>query len=57
MIVVTGPNGNVGTELVKMLAAQTELPYRVAAHTPEKIDRLYGSHVPRSRFSYADRST
>lgn len=57
MIVVTGPNGNVGTELVKLLAAQSELPYRVAAHTPEKIDRLYGAHVPRTKFSYGDRST
>jgi uncharacterized protein YbjT (DUF2867 family) len=57
MILVTGPNGNVGTELVKQLAAQSALAYRVAAHTPEKIDRLYGVDVPRVRFSYADRST
>jgi uncharacterized protein YbjT (DUF2867 family) len=57
MIVVTGPNGNVGTELVKMLAAQSDLAYRVAAHTPSKIDALYGTHVPRTRFSFADRST
>lgn len=57
MIVVTGPNGNVGTELVRMLASQSELAFRVAAHTPEKIDSLYGPHVPRTRFSFADRST
>lgn len=57
MILVTGPNGNVGTELVRMLAAQEELAYKVAAHTPEKIDRLYGRHVPRVRFNFADQST
>jgi uncharacterized protein YbjT (DUF2867 family) len=57
MILVTGPNGNVGTELVRMLAAQDKLPYKVAAHTPEKIDRLYGTHVPRVRFDFADQST
>jgi len=57
MILVTGPNGNVGTELVRMLAAQETLPYKVAAHTPEKIDRLYGTHVPRVHFNFADRTT
>jgi len=57
MILVTGPNGNVGTELVRMLAAQEELAYKVAAHTPEKIDRLYGTHVPRVHFNFADSST
>jgi uncharacterized protein YbjT (DUF2867 family) len=57
MILVTGPNGNVGTELVKQLADQSALAYRVAAHSPHKIDALYGAHVPRIRFDYADRST
>lgn len=57
MILVTGPNGNVGTELVRQLAAQSALPYLVAAHSPDKIDRLYGAHVPRIRFDYADRTT
>lgn len=57
MIVVTGPNGNVGTELVRMLIADGSLPFRVAANTPEKIDRLYGPDVPRTRFSFADRAT
>lgn len=57
MILVTGPNGNVGTELVKQLAGQSALAYRVAAHSPDKIDRLYGAGVPRIRFDYADRAT
>jgi uncharacterized protein YbjT (DUF2867 family) len=57
MILVTGPNGNVGTELVRMLAAQSELRYRIAAHTPEKIERLYGPDVPWVRFNFADQST
>jgi uncharacterized protein YbjT (DUF2867 family) len=57
MILVTGPNGNVGTELVRMLIADGGLPFRIAANTPAKIDRLYGPDVPRVRFSYGDRST
>ncbi len=57
MIVVTGPNGNVGTEFVKMLVAQDALAYRIAAHSPDKIRKLYGPDVPVSKFDYADRST
>ncbi len=56
MILVTGPNGNVGTELVKQLM-QTDLDFRIAAHTPEKITRLYGADVPRVKFNFGDRST
>lgn len=57
MIVVTGPNGNVGTELVRMLIRDGTLPFRIAANTPAKIDALYGPNVPRVRFSFDDRST
>ncbi|MFM2042742.1 MAG: hypothetical protein RLY86_1318 [Pseudomonadota bacterium] len=57
MIVITGPNGNVGTELVRMMAAQTELPFRIAAHSPDKIRRLYGADVQAVKFDYADRGT
>ncbi len=57
MIVVTGPNGNVGTELVRMLANQGDLPFRIAAHTPAKIKKLYGEAVRVATFSYQDRST
>jgi len=56
LIVVTGPNGNVGTELVKQLV-DTDLDYRIAAHTPEKISRLYGARVPRVKFDFGDRTT
>jgi uncharacterized protein YbjT (DUF2867 family) len=57
MIVVTGPNGNVGTELVRALIRAGDLPFRIAANTPAKIDALYGPDVPRTRFSFADRAT
>ncbi len=57
MIVITGPNGNVGTELVRMMVAQSELPFRIAAHSPDKLKRLYGPDVPAVRFDYGDRST
>ncbi len=57
MILVTGPNGNVGTELVRMLIADGTLPFRIAANTPAKIEALYGPDAPRVKFSFADRST
>jgi uncharacterized protein YbjT (DUF2867 family) len=57
MIVVTGPNGNVGTELVRALIRAGDLPFRIAANTPAKIDALYGADVPRTKFSFDDRET
>jgi uncharacterized protein YbjT (DUF2867 family) len=57
MILVTGPNGNVGTELVRMLIADGSLPFRIAANTPSKIEALYGPDAPKVKFSFADRST
>ena len=57
MILVTGPNGNVGTELVRMLIADGTLPFRIAANTPAKIERLYGPNAPKVRFSFDDRTT
>jgi uncharacterized protein YbjT (DUF2867 family) len=57
MILVTGPNGNVGTELVRMLIADGTLPFRIAANTPAKIEKLYGADAPKVKFSFADRST
>jgi uncharacterized protein YbjT (DUF2867 family) len=57
MIVVTGPNGNVGTELVRMLVEDGALDFRIAARTPEKILGQYGASVPTATFSFADQST
>lgn len=57
MILVTGPNGNVGTELVRMLIADGTLPFRIAANTPAKIEALYGPDAPKVKFSFADRGT
>lgn len=57
MILVTGPNGNVGTELVRMLIADGTLPFRIAANTPSKIEALYGADAPKVKFSFSDRST
>lgn len=57
MILVTGPNGNVGTELVRMLIADGTLPFRIAANTPAKIEALYGPEAPKVKFSFADRGT
>jgi uncharacterized protein YbjT (DUF2867 family) len=57
MILVTGPNGNVGTELVRMLIADGRLPFRIAANTPSKIEALYGPNAPKVRFSFADKGT
>ena len=57
MILVTGPNGNVGTELVRALIADGTLPFRIAANTPAKIEKLYGPDAPKVKFSFADRST
>jgi uncharacterized protein YbjT (DUF2867 family) len=57
MILVTGPNGNVGTELVAQLAARQTLPFRVAAHSPEKIAQRYGASAPYVRFDFNDQAS
>ncbi len=57
MIVITGPNGNVSTELVGLLRKQNTLAYRIAAHTPEKIRTRYGEDAPVVRFDYEDQTT
>jgi uncharacterized protein YbjT (DUF2867 family) len=58
MIVITGPTGNVGAEVVRLLAERSPaLPYRVAAHTPERIKSTHGPQVPAVKFDYDDRST
>lgn len=57
MLIVTGPNGNVGGELVDELVARRDLPFRIAAHTPSKIHTRYGADVPVRRLDYGDRET
>lgn len=38
MIVVTGPTGNVGAELVRLLVDSPDTPpFRIAAHSPQKV--------------------
>lgn len=57
MIVVTGPNGNVGTELAHALSRQTELPYRIVSRHPERLKQQFGAHTPVAKFDFDDRST
>lgn len=55
MLVVTGPTGNVGAELVQLLIEHRgELPFRIAAHSPERIKARYGADVPCVAFDYDD---
>lgn len=57
VLIVTGPNGNVGSELVDALVARGDVPFRIAAHTPAKIAARYGSAAPVAKFDYGDRAT
>lgn len=52
MIVITGPTGNVGAELVSLLAAQDRLDHRIAAHDPARFPGL-----PAVAFDYDDPAT
>lgn len=58
MLVVTGPTGNVGAEIVQLLATQPpSYPFRIAAHSPARLTASYGAALPVCRFDYDDRST
>jgi uncharacterized protein YbjT (DUF2867 family) len=58
MIIVTTPTGNVGSEVVRLLQEHVPvLPFRVAAHTPEKILQLYGEKVSSARLDFDDAAT
>lgn len=57
MLIVTGPNGNVGGELVDELVARGDIPFRVAAHTPAKLSARYGSRVETRKFDFGDRAS
>jgi len=57
VFVVTGPTGNVGAELTRLLVERPGAPaYRIAAHRPEGI-RARRDGVPVVRLDYDDRST
>jgi uncharacterized protein YbjT (DUF2867 family) len=59
MLVVTGPTGNVGTELSSLLVdlGDDAPPFRLAAHTPAKLLEAHGPDVPVARLDYGDPST
>ncbi len=57
MIVVTGPNGNVGAELTRALTQQSDLPYRIVSRRPEALRKEFGASTPVARFDYDDRAT
>ena len=54
MLIVTGPNGNVGSDLVEELAGQDAVPYRIAAHTPAKVQARWGANLPVVKFDFGD---
>jgi len=58
VFVVTGPTGNVGAELTRLLVERPDAPaYRIAAHDPDRIRAQHGPDVPVARFDYDDRRT
>ncbi|MEW2443702.1 NmrA family NAD(P)-binding protein [Micromonospora marina] len=58
MIVVTGPSGNVGTELVRMLAERDDpSTYRVLSRNPDRVRADLGADVPAERVDFDDRGT
>ncbi len=58
MIVITTPLGTVGSEVVQLLLKHSPLlPFRLAAHTPDKVTRQFGSQVPSVKFDFADQGT
>jgi uncharacterized protein YbjT (DUF2867 family) len=57
MLLLTAPTGNVGAEVVRLMMQEKPMPFRIAAHRPENIKRIYGEDAPVVRFDYDDRST
>ncbi|MCH9667968.1 MAG: NmrA family NAD(P)-binding protein [Actinomycetia bacterium] len=59
MLLITGPTGNVGDELVDVLRrAPTELQWRVASRNPDALrSRLGGSSAEVAALDFFDRST
>ncbi len=57
MFLVTGPSGNVGMEVARLAIEERPLPYRIAAHHPEKLKKKYGDDVSAQYFDYNDRES
>ncbi|MFD4405452.1 NmrA family NAD(P)-binding protein [Nocardia sp. NPDC058499] len=59
MIVLTGPTGNVGAEVARlMVERETAWPFRIAAHSVERTRaRLDAPQAPVVAFDYDDRTT
>ena len=58
MIVITTPLGTVGSEVAQLLLKHSPpLPFRLAAHTLDKVTRQYGLQVPCVKFDFADQDT
>ncbi len=58
MLLITGPSGNVGHELVEALIAQPPgRPWRVASRHPERLRDQVGSAAQVCRFDFFDRGT
>ncbi|WP_223732896.1 NmrA family NAD(P)-binding protein [Streptomyces purpurogeneiscleroticus] len=58
VLVVTGPSGNVGVELVELLQQRTVgQPWRVASRHPEQLAERLGESGETARLDFFDRST
>ncbi|MCB1677057.1 MAG: NmrA family NAD(P)-binding protein [Halioglobus sp.] len=57
MLVITGPNGNVGTELVRAVLRQPVLPHRIASRHPQKLREQFGPRANCQMFDFDDRKT
>lgn len=57
MLLVTAPTGNVGAQVAKQMIEEQPIPFRLAAHNPDKLRKLYGDQIPVVKFSYADSVT
>ncbi|CAN5730234.1 NmrA family NAD(P)-binding protein [soil metagenome] len=58
MLVVTGPTGNVGADIITALtSAAAPPPYRIAAHHPDQLRDHFGPELPIVPFAFDDRAT
>lgn len=57
MLLITGPSGNVGRHLVEVLVRNSDMPIRVAARHPEKLEFVRARSVEAVTFDFRDRAT